>query len=435
MLKHRLLFPFRTRSYRRLAIALLLSCVCISPRAEAYSVLTHEAIIDILWNDSIKGLIQQRFPGTTPEQMQEAHAYAYGGAVVQDLGYYPFGSAYFSDLVHYVRTGDFVSNLIADAQDANEYGFAIGALAHYSSDVMGHPAVNRSVAIEYPKLGRKFGPVITYEQDKSAHLNTEFGFDVLQVSKQRFNFDQYHSFVGFKVSKDLLERAFQETYGVKLDSVLTREDLAIGTYRWSVSKVIPEMTKVALATRNKEELHINEHDTKARKQFLYHVSRADYEHEYGRTYVKPGLGARIMAVFFHVLPKVGPLKGFKYKDPTPQTEDLYFKSVDATVNLYRSELNDLRTAKGRTIVLPNRDFDTGKPTAPGEYRLTDETHARLALALEKNGLLQAPAPVREYMLQYFHQAKAKKLERESKRFRQAETEINSFVATVPASGR
>ena len=82
------------------------------------------------------------------------------GCIIQDMGYYPFGSKFFSDLVHYVRTGDFIVNLIREAQTLNEFAFALGALAHYAADTQGHSvAVNRSVALEYPKLARKYGKV------------------------------------------------------------------------------------------------------------------------------------------------------------------------------------------------------------------------------------------------------------------------------------
>ena len=69
------------------------------------------------------------------------------------------------------------------------------------SDITGHPAVNQSVAIEYPKLRAKFGKFVLYNQDKTAHLKTEFGFDMAQVAKNRYASQQYHDFIGFKVSK------------------------------------------------------------------------------------------------------------------------------------------------------------------------------------------------------------------------------------------
>ncbi|GAC1651366.1 MAG: hypothetical protein NVS9B15_11560 [Acidobacteriaceae bacterium] len=419
----------RTR-FRSLA-AVALTVVLISPPAEGYSVLTHEAVVDIVWESQMKPLILKRFPQTTPDGLKEAHAYAYGGAVVQDLGYYPFGNTFFSDLVHYVRSGDFVEQLIQDASDPDEFAFALGALAHYASDVCGHPAVNRSVAIEFPALARKFGPSVTYEQSKSAHLNTEFGFDVLQVAKQRFNFDQYHSFIGFQVSKPLLERAFEETYGIKLSDVIANEDLAVGTYRWSVGSVIPEMTKVALATRNKQDLKIDEKDTAAKRKFIYHISRADYEKEFGSQYSRPGPGARFLAFLFRLLPKIGPLRALKYKDPTPQTEDLYLKSVDATITLYRSELQHLSETRGKSIDLENRDFDTGKLTEPGEYQLTDATHAKLALKLLKQQ--NQPAAISDYLHQYFRLAEQKRPKMEKKEFWKAIDEYQKGNAlTTPA---
>src|SRR5690349_7162938 len=160
----------------------------------AYSVLTHEEIVDLVWADELRPLLLKRFPGLTEEQLTEAHAYAYGGAVIQDLGYYPFGSVEFSNLTHYVRSGDFVLTLLEQSQDLNEFAFALGALSHYSSDTMGHPSVNRSVAIEYPKLQARFGNFVRYAQAKTAHLRTEFGFDMAQVAKQRYAPQQYHQF-------------------------------------------------------------------------------------------------------------------------------------------------------------------------------------------------------------------------------------------------
>src|SRR6266536_2356088 len=116
--------------YSRLYAAPML-VLCLAQTAPAYSVLTHEAIIDTTWKDDIAPLLLKRFPDATPDQLRKAHAYAYGGAIIQDMGYYPLGSKFFSDLTHYVSSGDFVLNLIAEAGDLNEYAFALGSLAHY----------------------------------------------------------------------------------------------------------------------------------------------------------------------------------------------------------------------------------------------------------------------------------------------------------------
>src|SRR3981189_2868696 len=218
----------------------------------AYSVLTHEQIVDLLWTDELRPLLLKRFPALTEDQLKEAHGYAYGGAVIQDLGYYPFGSVEFSNLVHYVRSGDYVRELILQSQDANEYAFALGALSHYASDIAGHPAVNQAVAIQYPKLRAKFGKSVRYSEDKVAHLKTEFGFDTVQVAKNRYASEQYHDFIGFQVSKSLLERAFPVVYGIELKDVLTHEGLAVGSYRFAVSRLIPRMTQVALQTHKKD---------------------------------------------------------------------------------------------------------------------------------------------------------------------------------------
>lgn len=193
----------------RLILAIVMFFVAAVPLG-AYSVLSHEQVIDLAWEDQIQPMLLQRFPGSPPDALRQAHAFAYGGSLVQDMGYYPFGKKYFSDLLHYVRTGDFVENLLRDASDLNEYAFALGALAHYSSDSVGHPTINRITAIEFPKLRSKFGNEVTYAADPKAHIRTEFGFDMVQVAKNRYTSDRYHDFIGFEISKPLLERAFQD---------------------------------------------------------------------------------------------------------------------------------------------------------------------------------------------------------------------------------
>lgn len=317
-------------------------------------------------------MILARYPGLTDDQMREAHAYAYGGAVIQDMGYYPFGNKEFSDLVHYVRSGDFVFELLRESQNPDEYAFALGALSHYASDITGHPAVNQAVALSYPKLRAKFGPIVLYAQDKTAHIRTEFGFDMAQVARQRYAPQQYHDFIGFKVSKELLERVFPVVYGVQLKDVLPHEDLAIGSFRYSVSTLIPHMTQVALRT-HKDEI-TREVPNFQKQEFLYRLSRADYEKEWGKNYQRAGFGVRFLAVLLRILPKVGPLKALDFNVPTAKTENMYFASINQTVDKYGSLLNDTHS---RGLKLPDEDLDSGKPTAAGEYILADDTYAKL----------------------------------------------------------
>jgi hypothetical protein len=378
-------------------VALLLIVLMCSGGSFAYSVLTHEEIVDLLWTDEIRPLLLKRYPGLSEDQLKEAHAYAYGGAVIQDLGYYPFGSKEFSNLVHYVRSGDFVRELLLESQDVNEYAFALGALSHYASDITGHGmAVNQAVAIEYPKLRAKFGKTVTYAEDKTAHLKTEFGFDMLQVAKNRYASQQYHDFIGFQVSKPLLERVFPVVYGVELKDVLTHEDLAIGSYRFAVSRMIPEMTQVALQTHKKDLMR--ETPDFAKQKFLYRLSRSDYEKQWGKDYVKPGVGTRILSTLLRYMPRVGPFKGLGFKDPTPQTEDLYFKSINTTVDRYRAFLEEVRAD---SLVLPNCDLDSGNATKAAEYSLTDDTYATLLAQLSERKFDRTSPALRDNILQFY----------------------------------
>lgn len=379
----------------RVIAVFVITLLCASGLS-AYSVLTHEGIVDLAWTDELRPLLLQRFPTLTEDQLKEAHSYAYGGAVIQDLGYYPFGSVEFSNLVHYVRSGDFVRELLAQSQDANEYAFALGALAHYASDIAGHPAVNQSVSIQYPKLRAKFGNSVRYAQNHTAHLKTEFGFDMVQVAKNRYASQQYHDFIGFQVSKSLLERTFPIVYGVELKDVLSHEDLAVGSYRFAVSRMIPQMTQVALRTHKKDMM--KEDPSFAKKKFLYRLSRSDYEKEWGKDYTKPDFGTRFWSVILRYMPRIGPFKALAFNNPTSQTEEMYFKSINTTVDKYRIYLQQVRAG---SLVLANCDFDTGKETVAAEYSLTDETYARLLDQLANRKFDLTSANLRDNILNFY----------------------------------
>ncbi len=235
-----------------------------------------------------------------------------------------------------------------------------------------------------------------YDVDHKAHLKTEFGFDVLQVAEGRYAPETYHNFIGFEVSAPLLERAFFDTYGLKLTNVMPNEQLAIGTYRRSVSQIIPEMTKVALLVKG-DELK-REIPNFNRQRFLYHLSKADYNKSWGSGYQNPGPGAHFLAVLFKVAPKVEPLRAVDFKEPTPKTEDLYFKSVDQTIDRFGTALSEV---KNRNLQTSNIDLDTGKPTSRGEYPLADATYRDLLDDLANDHFIHMDDALRNNILEFY----------------------------------
>ena len=378
-------------------VILLISVFLCAPRLYSYSILTHESIIDSVWDESLVKLLRQRFPGATVEDLKKARAFAYGGSIIQDMGYYPFGSHFFTDLVHYVRSGDFVQAMLRDAKDINEYAFAMGALSHYVADNTGHPdAINRAVPLLYPKLRRKFGNEVTYANDPASHLKTEFGFDVLQVAKGGYVSDAYHDFIGFEVSKPVLERAFQETYGLELEDVFISLDLAIGSYRRTVSSTIPAMTKVAWESKKDEIEKTNPGIT--REKFLYGLSRSAYEKEWGKDYRRPGPGTRLLAFVIRVMPKVGPFRALSFRTPTPETDKLFTESVNGTIRRYR-EL--LAAEASRRPQFPNENLDIGKPVSYGTYSWSDKTYERLVDKLARRHFDRMPPELRDDILAFY----------------------------------
>jgi hypothetical protein len=404
----------------------LFVAVSFPDRLTAYAVLAHEAIIDSVWDTNIRPLLLKRFPDATPEQVKEAHGYAYGGAIIQDMGYYPHGSFFFSDLAHYVRSGDFVLALLRDSKDLDGYAFALGALAHYAADTDGHPiGTNRAVPILYPKLKRKYGESVTYEQDKLAHVKTEFGFDVLEVARGRYAPDSYHDFIGFGVSAPLLEQAFRETYGLDLKSVLSNEDKVLGSYRHDVSQLLPKATRIAWDLKSKEIMKDQPGITK--KKFIFNLSRASYQKNWGKDYQQPSSGEKFLAFMVRILPKVGPLRVLQLKTPTPETERLFEASFNTTLDRYRQLLGQV--GKGR-LELPNDNFDTGGISGPGKYRLNDETQGKLLDALAKRNFSDVPPNVRVELLDFFgHPDAPYTIKRKPKDWVKAQSELEQLKNT------
>jgi len=409
-----------------LIIVAVLALLVTSPRpAAAYSVLAHEANIDALWDTGIKPLLQRRFPQTTAAGLKEARAYAYGGSVIQDLGYYPFGAHFFSNLLHYVRTGDFVEILIRDARDVNEYAFALGALGHYASDNTGHPvAVNRAVPMMFPDLRRKFGDTVTYVESPARHIIVEFSFDVVQVAGGAYAPEAYHSFIGFKVAKPLLERAFCDVYGLEMKDLFFDEDLALSTYRHAISNTIPEITKVAWRDKHDEIAKLT--PGIQREKFVFNYSRQDYDREYGANYRHPTLFSRFLAFVYRLLPKIGPLRPLSFKAPTPKAEQLFLDSFKETRERYRDALSSLR---GGRLDLANTNFDIGKATRRGDYELADKTYAELLGRYADRGFANVPPAMRRNLNAFY----ATTPESLSKKERKRDKKIRRQLAQLNAS--
>ena len=324
------------------ALVVFFAMICGAPKARAYSVLSHEEVVDMAWKTNIVPMLKDRFPGISDDDIRQAHAYAYGGSVIQDIGYYPFGSHYFSDLLHYVRPNEFVNNLLRDSTTPNEYAFALGALAHYCGDTIGHPFVNQVTSLENPPLRQRFGSKVTYAEDPTAHVRTEFGFDVVMVAHGVYSQEDYRDFIGFQVSKDLLNKAFQQTYGLPVDSIIKHEDLAVSTYRKAVSALIPNMTKIAFVTYEKD-IEAAAPGT-AKSKFIYRLNQTEYRKDFGKEYTHVGFFGHLVADMLKIVPKVGPLKALKVTIPNADQQAVYLKSVNATVDQYKLYLVQIHAA-------------------------------------------------------------------------------------------
>jgi hypothetical protein len=420
----------RTRSKRRtttgtpkkaaILAATLIFLLLEAPLLPGYSILSHEALIDAAWKRSIIPLLLSRYPNATPSQLRMARAYAYGGCVIQDMGYYPLGNHFFSNLTHYVRTGDFVEALLKDSRNINEYAFALGALSHYVADDTGHPlAINLSVPQMYPKLRKEYGNRVTYEENPRAHIMTEFSFDVVQVTGAGYLPRTYHNFIGFQVPESLLNRAFQDTYGLKLSSLFLCEHLSLSVYKLSASEIIPDLGQDLWWHERNSLYRVSPQIVTAR--FSYHLSRQNYQNLsagerkarrfrpwtwHWKTAAKRAqvrLVSRFVVVLIEVLPKVGALQTLRFRPPTVQVQDLFIKSFDVTVARYKSDVVKLRA---HNLVLAQRNLDTGRPVVAGQYFLTDDTYARLLNDLAKRHFRGLTPQLQQNILAFYHNLNA-----------------------------
>lgn len=395
----------RSQDSFRPLISIVLILILSLPQCFAYSVLTHQQIIDLAWEPSIKPLLLARYPNTTPEQLRVAQSYAYGGCEIQDAGYYPFGNKLFSNLTHYVRTGDFVSSLIRNARNVNELAFALGALSHFVGDSVGHhDAVNPSTAIAFPKLALQYGHSITYDESPHGHVRTEFAFDIDQLTKQHFAPSAYLNHIGLRVSGDLLERAFYETYGIHLSEVLgnKRRKAAIGSYRDSVRSFLPSFAHAEVVLH--QHAFPAEPDSEDVQKLHQRLQDADYN-GWQNTRKKSGIRTHLLAFVIIIVPKIGPISYLSIKVPTEETEAKYIASINKSLDLYNNLLDQLHQQPTETpeavLKLDNRDLDTGYIVQPGGYPLTDETYAKLLGMITAKSSEPCPSGLKRDILAYY----------------------------------
>ncbi len=405
---------------RVLHLALLLALVAVSRQpAPAYSLLTHEQIVDLTWQDSIVPLLLSHYPNLTPGQLDTARSYAYGGCVIQDIGYYPFGDSLFSDLTHYVRTGDFVMALFRNAHDANELAFAVGALSHYIGDSYGHSqATNRAVALEYPKLAARFGSSVNYAQGRHAHVQVEFAFDVNQIAHHRLAPLEYMRRIGMNVPTHQLALAFYETYGITDDFTGAGHSINIKAYRTATRKLIPRIAYALTEIHRSREP--DEPDTPDAREIETQAAAVAAANNWTAYRKKAGFETHLIAFLIRIVPKVGPLAMMAIKGPTPAAEADYMHSLVSTTSRMRNRLalftpvaNRVAPPAGATVAAPspqtedprrplvNRDLDTGLPVKPGGYPLTDRTYAKLLARLTRKPQQPIPPGIKEDVLAYY----------------------------------
>jgi hypothetical protein len=405
-------------SYFPTALFLFLVFAC-AQSAGGYSVLTHEEMIDLSWAESIRPLLLKRYPSLTYAQLREARAYAYGGCVIQDLGYYPFAKPLFSDLLHYVRTGDFVRALFRESKGPNDVAFAIGALAHYLGDTIGHPeSVNIAVGTGFPTLAAKYGPNVNYAEGPRAHIRTEFAFDINDIAKHRVAPLNYLNHIGFAVPVPLLTRAFYDTYGLDVAKVLGAHRPTLKGYRFAVRSFLPRMAYAeVLLNRKRMPADV---PSPALDEFTRQVTALAAADHWAAYRGHAGFGTHLLAGLIFILPKFGPLGDLAIKGPTPAAEQDYVNSVMHTETVLRETLAQVSHTAG----IGNKDLDTGDEVNPGTYSLEDYAYADLLHEMTRDPASPIPWGIKHDLLLYFDDIdQVKYIQKDKKRLAQVEADI------------
>lgn len=397
--------------------------------AKAYSILAHEAIIDASWRPALLPLLKEKYPGASRKELLLAHSYAYGGSIVADMGYMPFGNGFFTDLLHYVRSGDFIINLINDAQNLNEYAFALGAMSHYMADKYGHSmSTNLNVPIIYPKLREKFGDVVTYEDNHLSHSRMEFAYDVLQIGQNGYTSEGYHDFIGFNMSVPVLERAFYKTYGRHLNTIFGNINADINTMRWGVRNLFPNLTRAAYKANQSEIERM--HPGITAKKFQYKMSRRAFNLEFGKERKETKFFAKLTVFLIRILPKIGPLKTLKYKSPGEEGQKLFALSFELILKNYEEAVEQVKSG---SLTLPDINFDTGQPTLLGQYELADNTYAKLLKELQKQHYQTVDADLQRNITDYYAKADTTALNAKNiKKWKETELRVKEIMAIKPA---
>ncbi|MBS7564148.1 zinc dependent phospholipase C family protein [Mucilaginibacter sp. Bleaf8] len=403
--------------------------LCLPLSSGAFSILAHEAIIDAEWGRTLVPILKQKYPAATDQELITAHAYAYGGSLVADIGYMPGGNAHFTDLLHYVRSGDFITCLIKEAGDINEYAFALGALSHYIADKYGHSqATNVTVPLLYPELRQKFGNEVTYEDDHVSHSRMEFAYDVVQIGRSNYASVAYHDFIGFNIATAPLERAFLKTYGQHLHDYFSNFSSSISILRWGVKNLFPALTKQAWKSKKDEITKGNPAATS--HTFRYKMRKYMYKQEFGGKSSKPDFKARALAFLVHILPKVGPLKSLKFKYPTAEGERRFVATFDTIVVRYAGVLNQV---KDGNLQFEDINFDTGKPAVYGAYHLADKAYCKLVNMLQKQGMQCMTPELQQHIVQYYENVDLRLLFKDSPEKIQAFSLALEKVKAYPAA--
>ncbi|MGA8042458.1 MAG: zinc dependent phospholipase C family protein [Terracidiphilus sp.] len=458
------------RGRRLLAGMALLALLWLPQRAHPYSLLTHEQMIDLTWQNSIVPLLLSEYPTLTPAELEEARAYAYGGCVIQDIGYYPFGDPRFSNLTHYVRSGDFVVNLFRNARNPNELAFAVGALSHYVGDSVGHStATNLAVPLDFPRLRKKYGLVVSYAEGPHQHVQTEFGFDINEVAHHRMAPINFLRQVGLRVPVRQLALAYYQTYGLTEDfSVVKGRRFNVPGYRFATRTFIPRVAyAVTMLHRRREP---TEPDNAEVRELQKEIDNVAAENHWSAYREKAGFETYALAGLLAIVPRVGPLRLAAVKDPSSRTEEDYIHSLTLSLAEFRHMLAEFTPPDSRKATpgpdapkafsrrmlaqmlerpdaeedvlqgsndsrhpLPNRDLDTGYLVQPGGYPLTDATYADLLRRLARRPAQPIPPGIKENIEAYYANPDAPiTTKRDPQRWAQVEADLQT-LATMHTS--
>jgi len=186
----------------------------------------------------INALLLKKIPAGKPRRIEQAQAYAYGGAIIQDSWLLPIRQPLFKRPHAFTSAAAISSKaLLARRQGCPRVRFSPSVRSRITlrttTVIASAPTEPFPICYRPPEEIRRQRFVLRTTGWR--HVKTDL-VSTSTKSAERYAPDSYHDFIGFEVSRPVFEQAFRETYALS-ERVLCERKTKFSSYRHDVSSI------------------------------------------------------------------------------------------------------------------------------------------------------------------------------------------------------